>query len=186
MIVFREGRKERERDIYLLFHLFMHSVVGISGWCSNQLSYRPGLISFFSLLYTFLKVLIVNKTKRKKKALIFTTSKSTFIFLLGSFIKMKKTLSFLKFYLLFWERGREGERAGEKHQCFSPQLGTWPETQACALTGNRTGNFWFAGPHSIYWATPARARRLFSIIVLQKSLWVLRDGASLSYKSYVC
>ena len=34
----------------------------------------------------------------------------------------------------------------------SPQLGTWPTTQAGALTGNR------ASKHSIHWATPARAK----------------------------
>ena len=49
------------------------------------------------------------------------------------------------FYLfIFRERGRAGEREGEKHQCVvafcMPQLGTWPTTQACALTGNRTGD----------------------------------------------
>ena len=46
------------------------------------------------------------------------------------------------------ERGREGDREEEKHQCVRekqlpltrPQPGTWPATQACALTGNRTGN----------------------------------------------
>ena len=36
----------------------------------------------------------------------------------------------------------EGEREGKKHQCVvassAPLLGTWPTTQACALTGNRT------------------------------------------------
>ena len=40
----------------------------------------------------------------------------------------------------FRERGREGEREGEKHQCvvasYVAPLGTWPATQACALTGN--------------------------------------------------
>ena len=43
---------------------------------------------------------------------------------------------------LFFDRGKEKER--EKHQCVlplvCPLLGTWPATQACALTGNRTGN----------------------------------------------
>ena len=38
----------------------------------------------------------------------------------------------------------EGEREGEKHPCVvashTPQPGTWPTTQACALTGNRTNN----------------------------------------------
>ena len=45
---------------------------------------------------------------------------------------------------IFRERGREGEREGEKHQCVvashAPLLGTCPATQACALTGNQTGN----------------------------------------------
>ena len=50
---------------------------------------------------------------------------------------------FLKVYL-FLQRGREGEGEGEKQQCvvasYVPPLGTWPTTQACALTGNKTGN----------------------------------------------
>ena len=53
---------------------------------------------------------------------------------------------FFRFYLfIFRERAREVEREGEKHRCVRerlplacPQLGTWPATQACALTGNRT------------------------------------------------
>ena len=40
---------------------------------------------------------------------------------------------------------REGQREGEKHQCVvascTPHtLRTWPVTQACALTGNQTGD----------------------------------------------
>ena len=54
---------------------------------------------------------------------------------------------FFKDYLfiyLFVERGREGEER-ERHinvwlPLMRPLLGTWPETQARALTGNRTGN----------------------------------------------
>ena len=69
---------------------------------------------------------------------------------------------FLIFYLLFRERGREGER-GEKHwwvretstgceaTLAHPQLGTWPATQACA-----PATFWFTGWISTHWAAPAR------------------------------
>ena len=52
---------------------------------------------------------------------------------------------FLKIFI-FRERGREGEREGEKHQCvvashMPPTGGTiWLTTQACGLTGNWTGN----------------------------------------------
>ena len=56
------------------------------------------------------------------------------------------------FYFLknFLERGREGVREGEKVQCaretsidclwHAPSRGTWPSTQACALTGNWTSD----------------------------------------------
>ena len=71
--------------------------------------------------------------------------KNTFLFL------------FLRSYLfIFLERGegreRKGEskREGEKPQCVReiidwlplahPQLGTWPATQACALTGNQASD----------------------------------------------
>ena len=52
---------------------------------------------------------------------------------------------FKDFIYLFLERGREGEREGEKHQCVVAShmpllLGTWPTTQTCALIGNRTGD----------------------------------------------
>ena len=53
-------------------------------------------------------------------------------------------LFFFKIYL-FLDRGREGEREGEKCQCVWLPLtcrlpGTWPAAQACALTGNGISN----------------------------------------------
>ena len=52
---------------------------------------------------------------------------------------------FKKILFIFRERGREGEREGEKHQCVvasctPPNQGPGPRTQACALTGNQTNN----------------------------------------------
>ena len=70
---------------------------------------------------------------------------------------------FKKDFIYFKQRGREGERGGEKHQCVvascMPLTGdlTWPATQACALTRNGACNPWFAGQCSIHWATSARA-----------------------------
>ena len=67
-------------------------------------------------------------------------------------LTMRSSSSLHSFYFLFYiyylfifrERGREGGREREKHQCVvashHPQLRTWPATQACALTGNRTSN----------------------------------------------
>ena len=58
------------------------------------------------------------------------------------------SLCFSEVFFLFFKDviylflGREGEREGEKHQCVvashMPPLGTWPTTQGCALTRNRT------------------------------------------------
>ena len=74
------------------------------------------------------------------------------------FYFFKAVISFKKYFIYFYfklfyififrERGKEGEREGEKHRCgritclplACPQLGTWPVTQACALAGNRTSN----------------------------------------------
>ena len=61
---------------------------------------------------------------------------------------------FFKRLYLFLQRGREGEREGEKHQCVFasqiPQLGTWPTTQAGALDWESNSNLSFLGQHSIY------------------------------------
>ena len=58
------------------------------------------------------------------------------------FVVMFFFSSFKDFIYLLLERRRRGEREGEKHQCVMPlarpQLETWPATQACALTENRT------------------------------------------------
>ena len=56
---------------------------------------------------------------------------------------------FLTFYLFFRERRKEREKEGETVMCERnidwlppkrPHLGTWPTSQACALTRNRTGD----------------------------------------------
>ena len=44
-------------------------------------------------------------------------------------------LNYLFIYLFILEQ--KGGREGKKHQCVVVSLlGTWPTTQACALTGN--------------------------------------------------
>ena len=50
-------------------------------------------------------------------------------------------LFFIKILFIYvLERGREGEREGEKLTVWLPlthsPLGTWPTTQTCALSGN--------------------------------------------------
>ena len=57
---------------------------------------------------------------------------------------LKFSFFLLRFYLfIFRKRGeREKERGTSVCGCLSyaPLLGTWPTTQACALTGNQTGD----------------------------------------------
>ena len=73
-----------------------------------------------------------------------------------------------KIFYLFIFREREG-REKERERNISvwlplmwPPLGTWPATQACALTGNWTGDPLVHNPRSIHWATPASAMFSFS------------------------
>ena len=64
---------------------------------------------------------------------------------------------FLKILFIFEDRGREGEtlvceRYIDRLPLSHPQMGTWPTTQPCALTGNRTGDLlvprWVLNPLS--------------------------------------
>ena len=69
---------------------------------------------------------------------------------------------FKGFIYLFLERGEGREK--NINVCLPlmwPPLGIWPATQACALIGNWTADPLVCSPHSIHWATPARAPSLF-------------------------
>ena len=70
---------------------------------------------------------------------------------------------FIRFYLfIFRERRREGEREGKKHQCvvashMPPTRDLAWKPGMCPRLGFEPAALWFAGWHSIHWATPARA-----------------------------
>ena len=62
---------------------------------------------------------------------------------------------FLKILFYFRGEGREKERERNINVWFlslGPPLGTWPEIQACALTGNRTSDLLAHSSCSIHWA----------------------------------
>ena len=99
-----------------------HHLPKLNGSCpfrqgvhSSQL---PGLFTYFILYNTWIGLFLPHCTKFN--------------------------IFFFKILFIFRQRGREGERDGEKHQCVvascTSLLGIWSATQACALTGNRTGN----------------------------------------------
>ena len=70
----------------------------------------------------------------------------TVYFLKGTRLFLGGGLVFLKYFIyLFLERGRWKEKERERNinvwlPLAYPLLGTWPATQACALTGNLTSN----------------------------------------------
>ena len=56
---------------------------------------------------------------------------------------------------LFLERGEGREKENERNinvwlPLARPQMGTWPTTQACALTGTEPVTLWFTGQCSIH------------------------------------
>ena len=80
-------------------------------------------------------------SKGKKCSSSITTFLSLKYLFLGNIYFLKEILLFkFNYSFIFREKGREGEREGEKHQCVVAShilpLGTWPATQVCALTGN--------------------------------------------------
>ena len=80
------------------------------------------------------------------------------------------TYYFLKILFIFREKGREGEREREKHQCvvashmppsgdLACSPGMWPRL------GMELTALWFAGWHSIRWAILARTKLSFVKLV---------------------
>ena len=78
-------------------------------------------------------------------------------FLIGLFVLLLlncRFVCFLRFYLVL-ERGEGREKERERNinvwlPLTWPPLGTWPTTQACALTGNPTSNPLVRSWHSIH------------------------------------
>ena len=61
----------------------------------------------------------------------------------GPDVHITISFSFLKDFIYLFFRVRKEEREGNINvwlPLMHPQLWTWPATQACALTGNRTSN----------------------------------------------
>ena len=83
---------------------------------------------------------------------------------------------FFLFYLfIFREKGREGEREGENHQCVvaSHTLPTGDLVRnpgMCTRLRIQPETPWFTGWHSILWATPARAIFFNSLIISRSFL----------------
>ena len=79
-------------------------------------------------------------------------------------------------FILFLDRGEGRVKDRERNinvwlPLLHPLLGTWPEIQACALTGNQTIDLWVLGQCSIHWATLVRAQSCF-YIALKCPFWL--------------
>ena len=91
---------------------------------TKTLTFQKGSESNIARKNILLNLHALLKKKHLKSYLNFTPYKEFFFFDLGSYIcriagRVYRVGNFLKmFYLfIFTERGREGERGGEKHQC---------------------------------------------------------------------
>ena len=75
--------------------------------------------------------------------------------------------TFVNIYFFKDFRGKEKEKERENVwlPLVHPVLGTWPATQACALTGNQTSDPLVHSPRSVHWATPARAVYLCEYLI---------------------
>ena len=90
-------------------------------------------------------------------------------------ILKKKENYFLKDYIyLFLDKGEGREKEGEEHQCVVashvPLLGTWPASQAYALTGNRTGEPLVLRPALNPLSHTSQGRKLFFKVLKQGEL----------------
>ena len=73
-------------------------------------------------------------------------------FYLIQFIRIKFSFFFKRFYLfIFRERGREGEKEGEKHQCVVashvPPTGDLAHNPGMCPVGNGPATLWFTVRH---------------------------------------
>ena len=111
-------------------------------FCQNYLS----VVFHSTLLLT--RISFYSKIKWNKGSYIYVIGLTIYLLGLEDSYSMMYKLLFKKILFIFRERGSEGEKEGEKHwweRCrlvasCAPQLGTWPATQACVLTGNWTGD----------------------------------------------
>ena len=82
---------------------------------------------------------------------------------------------FFKILFIFRE-GQGGRKRKRNINVWLPLayslLGTWPATQACALTGDQTGDPWVCSLCSNCWATPARAR-FWCLNLVGNFLWTI-------------
>ena len=80
--------------------------------------------------------------------------------------KVAKVYLLFNFFLISFQREREGERQEEKHPCVremligclshAPNWGPGLKSRHVSWPGIQPASFLFAGPRSIHWATPAR------------------------------
>ena len=84
-----------------------------------------------------------------------------------------------------WKRGRETsmcERYIDRLPLAHPQLGTWPATQACALTGNRRPSGLQAGIQSTETHQPGKKGYFLEVIILLESNIGFITGMPTYYK----
>ena len=103
---------------------------------------------------------------------------------LGYYLHCLILILFFKYFIyLFLERGREGEREGEKQQCVVascvPANGDLAHNPGmCSRLGIEPMTLWFTSQHSIHWAIPARTYFYFKAkqIILSQMITIFPRG----------
>ena len=105
----------------------------------------------FSCIFTFLEIIKHNMPKALRIFFYLQIKMAT-----PKFINFDVFFSIL---FIFKQKGREGERVGEKHQCLvaSHMPHTREPGPHVPRLGIEPATLWFTGQCSIHWATPARA-----------------------------
>ena len=147
--------------------------------CSTANKMIPGLYvqrtDLFGLGYSSVQWLFVRFKKKKFQVQLenkwtkndlpnsFLLKIHIFTHLIYAYIQ-DTSLFFSRFLFIhsFLESGRERRREGAKHQCMvgsrAPPIRDLACNPGMCLDWELNWWLWFAGPHSIHWATPVRAQ----------------------------
>ena len=147
--------EQKHRDSYWWRQIFLNLFSGAALIEAHFLDLKASNYSRYLILVLYVHLLKALRTVPHSKCFI------NMCYIFTIFLCDHEPL----FFILFLEK-EEGMEKGRDMMCkrnidqlppAHPWVGTWPQAQACALTGNRTGDLCFTGQCSIHWATPARA-----------------------------
>ena len=172
--------------ILLLYGMFYKCQVGqadqwcCSGhlylfWFSASLIYQLVAEWYWSLQYHYNWISLFVFLISIRFCITYSDTLFLVTYLFNIVVSSWRTDSFLKKYFIylfiyFRERGREGEREGEKHQCVvashtSPHWGLSPQPRRVPWPGIELVTFWFMEQHPTHWPCQSEPRKYILMFV---------------------